>query len=189
MLIQWMLLDLLKREAYREGTFTLASGKQSDFYINCKDALLTADGHYWTGSVFFSFITEQLKCKPKAVAGVVLGGCPIASAVAQQSVMRSQFYKLNTLFVRKEAKDHGTKSLVEGTKLVPLGSNVVLLEDVTTTGGSSLGAIKILRETGYEVTDTIVLVDRLEGAKEALAQENVVLHSIFTRSDFVKNDQ
>jgi orotate phosphoribosyltransferase len=176
------LLSLLRTKAYRAGTFTLASGKQSDFYINCKDALLTAEGHVLAGSVISDWILIHFKLKTfQAVAGVALGGCPLASAVSLTSKT------LDALYVRKEAKGHGTKSLVEGSGAVPVGANVLLLEDVVTSGGSSLKAVETLRDAGYKVKHVLTVVDREEGGQEALKAEGITLHSLYTRKDFLTN--
>jgi orotate phosphoribosyltransferase len=177
------LLIKLKREAYREGTFTLASGKTSDFFIDCKRVMLTAEGHVLAGVALFE---EVLKVAPGAVpldgvAGVALGGCPLASAVSVISYQRER--PLNALYVRKEAKDHGTKSLIEGA--VTAGGRVVLLEDVLTTGGSSKLAVDHLRAAGYRVDVIVALVDRREGAIENLAAHGVSARALFGREDFV----
>lgn len=179
------LLDKLRREAYREGTFTLASGKTSDFFIDCKRVILSAEGHVLTGSALFSeVVTHPTDAADPfiAVAGVALGGCPLASAVSMASFLRGR--PLDALYVRKEAKDHGTKSLIEGS--VPKGSRVVLLEDVLTTGGSSKLAVDHLRAGGYRVDVILALVDRREGAIENLAAHGVAAKALFGREDFVR---
>lgn len=182
------LLSLLTAKAYKQGIFTLASGKQSDFYINCKNVALTALGHKLIGTVMFEHIQDHISPDIKVVAGVALGGCSLASAVSTVSIFYPGWCEeeegtMDVLYVRKEAKDHGTKSLIEG--VAGPGSRVVLLEDVATTGGSAIQAVKVLREAGYVVEHVLVLVDRMEGATENLAQHGLKLHSIFTRKDFI----
>jgi len=184
------LLSLLTEKAYRKGTFTLASGKQSDFYINCKDAILTANGHRLVGLTMYEHILDTFGTVFfKAVAGVALGGCPLASAVSLRSILMHTWGDplegvLDALYVRKDPKGHGTQSLIEGK--APPGCRVILVEDVVTSGGSSLQAIKTLRAAGYQVPVVLALVDRLEGAEAALAAQDVKLQSLFTRHDFVK---
>ena len=178
------LLDLLRRDAYREGRFRLASGRESDFFIDCKRVMLTARGHRLLGEVLCDELAAS-KRAVHAVAGVALGGCPLASAVSLTSALRGlgpEGHGWNALYVRKEAKDHGTARRVEGTS--PAGPSVVLLEDVLTTGGSSRMAIEALRAEGFEVGAVLALVDRAEGALDALAALGVDARALFHRSEF-----
>lgn len=179
------LLDRLRTHAYREGTFTLASGKTSDFFIDCKRVMLTGEGHALCGEALLDELERAETAglaKVDVVAGVALGGCPLASAVAQTAFHRGR--PLDALYVRKEQKDHGTKSMVEG--VARPGARVALLEDVMTTGGSSLKAVEQLRAAGYEVALILALVDRREGAIEAIARQGVRAAALFAREDFVR---
>lgn len=179
------LLERLRRDAYRAGTFTLASGKTSDFFIDCKKVMLTAEGHAFAGASLADAIEEYERAKGVRfdnVAGVALGGCPLASAVSLISHQRGR--ALDALYVRKEAKDHGTKSMVEGSARE--GARVALLEDVLTTGGSSRAAVELLRAAGFVVEAVFALVDRREGAVEHLAAHGVQVTSLFSRGDFVR---
>jgi len=188
------LLELLRTKAYREGTFTLASGKQSDFFIDCKAVMLTGRGHLLAGQVLYEMILERCfgRSALAAVAGVDLGGFPLASAVSLTSAVHSR-WPLDALYVRKQAKDHGTKRLIEGpavhepttTVAQDERSLVVLVEDVVTAGGSALRAIETLRAHGFEVPLVFALVDRLEGGRAVLEAAGVQLVSVFTRADFV----
>jgi orotate phosphoribosyltransferase len=119
------------------------------------------------------------------VGGVELGGCPLASAVSLVSFQQGR--PLPALYVRKAQKDHGTTKLVEGDKSIRPGMPVALLEDVITTGGSSLRAVKSLTQTGVKVVGIIALVDRLEGGREAIEAEGLPLLSLATRRDFMAN--
>jgi orotate phosphoribosyltransferase len=175
------LLELLRERSFRRGTFTLASGRQSDFFIDCKQTVLTARGHLLVGQVMFDALAALPPCE--AVAGVALGGCPLASAVSLTSEQRGR--PLPALYVRKQTKDHGTKRLVEGDAALREGMPVVLLEDVITTGGSTLKAVESLRSAGATVAGVVVLVDRREGGAEALDATNLPWTSIFTRLDFI----
>lgn len=175
------LLELLRERSFRRGTFTLASGRQSDFFIDCKQTVLTARGHLLVGEVMFDALASLPGCE--AVAGVALGGCPLASAVSLISEQRGQ--PLPALYVRKQTKDHGTKRLVEGDRALRAGLPVVLLEDVITTGGSTLKAVDSLRNAGANVAGVVVLVDRREGGAEALDGAGLAWTSIFRRQDFI----
>jgi orotate phosphoribosyltransferase len=177
------LLELLRKHAVKFGSFTLASGKQSDFFVDCKQVVLTSGGHKLVGAVMYNEIVAEEEeeefnpdCYIEVVAGVALGGCPLASAVSMHSV------NLHALYVRKEAKDHGTKRLVEG--VAEYGARVALLEDVVTTGSSSLAAAETLKKLGFEVPVIIALVDREEGGAEAIRAAGYAFRSVFKRSDF-----
>jgi len=176
------LLELLRRLSYREGRVVLASGKESDFFIDCKQTVLTARGHQLVAELVLDG-TRHLH-DVHAVAGVALGGCPLASAVSLMSMLRGR--PMDALYVRKEAKDHGSRRLIEGP--VRSGMRVILLEDVITTGGSTLHAIEVLRGAGVEVVAVAVLVDRLEGGVEAVRAAGVEVVTLYTRHDFISDE-
>jgi orotate phosphoribosyltransferase len=175
------LLELLRVRSFERKRVVLASGKESDFFIDCKQAVLTAEGHALVGDAMLEAVVALSGCA--AVAGVELGGCPLASAVALTSFQRGA--PLDAVYVRKDAKDHGSRRLLEGNSRLPAGARVVLLEDVVTTGGSTLKAAAKLREAGYEVAGVVALVDRLEGGREAIEAGGLRLVSLFTRDDFI----
>jgi orotate phosphoribosyltransferase len=181
------LFELLRTRSFERKRVVLASGRESDFFIDCKQAVLTAEGHALVGETMLEALAELPPCD--AVAGVELGGCPLASAVALTSFLRGE--PLDAVYVRKDAKDHGSKRLLEGnTRLAP-GARVVLLEDVVTTGGSTLKAATKLRDAGYVVGGVVALVDRLEGGREAIeaseTEQNggLAMVAIYTRTDFI----
>jgi orotate phosphoribosyltransferase len=176
------LVSLLTRRSFERRRVTLASGRESDFFIDCKQAVLTAEGHALVGSLMFEEVVRRFGAA-QAVAGVELGGCPLASAVSLTSALRSR--PLDALYIRKDAKDHGTKKLVEGDKSLREGSKVVVLEDVVTTGSSTLKAVDKLRAAGAEVLGVIALVDRLEGGAETLAAAGLDFVAICSRRDFI----
>lgn len=179
------MVRLLSEKSVRVGgPFRLASGRESDFFVDCKQSLLSAEGHALAGLIFLTNLMLKFEGFD-AVAGVALGGCPIVSAVSTVSFLTQGFRRVPALYVRKERKDHGSTQLVEGKGAAPPGSKVVLLEDVVTTGGSSLKCVQVLRDEGYEVLGVMALVDRLEGAAKAFADAGVRLESILTRDDFV----
>ena len=173
------LRDMLQERSVRFGEFTLASGKTSNFFIDCKPVVLSAEGHRLVGDAFCHAIERECDAVPQHVAGVALGGCSLASAVACRSVERAR--PIDALYVRKEAKGHGTKKRVEGH--FEKGDTVVVVEDTVTTGGSTVRAISELNQVGLTVTAVFAIVDRLEGAAEAIG-EHVPFFSLFTRDDF-----
>jgi len=169
------LLELLRERAFERKRVVLASGRESDFFIDCKQAVLTAEGH--------ALVPPGALGPCVAVAGVELGGCPLASAVALTSYQRGT--PLDAIYVRKDAKEHGSKRLLEGNTRLPAGATVILLEDVVTTGGSTLKAAAKLRDAGYVTPGVVALVDRLEGGREGIEAGGLTLKSIFTRDDFI----
>lgn len=175
------LLELLRTRAFERKRVVLASGRESDFLIDCKQAVLTAEGHALVGEMMLDAIAGFPGCA--AVAGVELGGCPLASAVALTSFQRGA--PLDAIYVRKDTKEHGSRRQLEGNTRLPAGARVVLLEDVVTTGGSSLKAAAKLRDAGYDVAAIVALVDRLEGGREAIEADGLKLVSLFTRDDFI----
>jgi orotate phosphoribosyltransferase len=175
------LLEILRDRSFARKKVVLASGKESDFFIDCKQTVLTAEGHALVGELMLDALA-QLPASI-AVAGVELGGCPLASAVALTSFQRGT--PRDAVYVRKEAKDHGSKRLVEGDTRLPKGAAIAVLEDVTTTGGSTLKAVEKLRAAGYEVAGVVTLVDRLEGGREAIEAAGLRFVALYTRRDFI----
>lgn len=166
------LLPLLAGKAYRHGQFTLASGRSSDHYVNCKPVSLSGIGLALLGSL----LLEQVETDASAVAGLTLGADPLVSAVALQAALAGR--ALDALIVRKEAKGHGTGAWLEGP-LPPDASIITVLEDVVTTGGSSLMAVTQLRQAGYRVNRVVTIVDRQEGGLEAMTAAGLELRSLF----------
>jgi len=175
------LIQLLTERSFERRRVILASGRESDFFIDCKQTMLMAEGHALVGELMFDLLSELPTCE--AVGGVELGGCPLASAVSLVSFQRGR--PLNALYVRKAKKDHGTTKLVEGDKSLKPGLKVALLEDVVTTGGSSLKAVESLRAAGAEVVGIVALVDRQEGGAETIRASGLPLVTIATRADFM----
>jgi orotate phosphoribosyltransferase len=176
------LLELLTKHSFARRQVVLASGRESDFFIDCKQTVLLAEGHALVGERMLGALASFPE-EPVAVAGVELGGCPLASAVALLSEQRGR--GLDAIYVRKDAKDHGSRRLLEGDSHLPEGAAVVVLEDVITTGGSTLKAVEKLRARGLRVVGVVALVDRLEGGGEAITGAGLPLLSIFTRNDFI----
>ena len=175
------LLNLLARDAYRYGDFTLASGRESKHYVNCKPVSLSGIGLELLSILLLEHVDEDAI----AVAGLTLGADPLVSGVAMAAAQGNR--SLNALIVRKEAKGHGTGAWLEGP-LPPRGSVVTVLEDVVTTGGSSLKAVHQLREAGYLVKRVVAIVDRQEGADEAMKDDDLNLVSLFRNKQRTKKD-
>ncbi|MFO0685707.1 MAG: orotate phosphoribosyltransferase [Sandaracinus sp.] len=175
------LLALLRTRSYAKKKVVLASGRESDFFIDVKQTALLAEGHALVGELMLE-AALAFEPRPVAVAGVELGGCPLASAVALVSHQKGT--PLDAIYVRKAAKDHGSQRLTEGDTHIPDGASVVVLEDVITTGGSTLKAIEKLAARKLVVAGVVVLVDRLEGGREALEAAGVRVRSVFDRASF-----
>jgi orotate phosphoribosyltransferase len=175
------LVELLRQRSFERKRVVLASGKESDFFIDCKQTVLTAEGHALVGELMFEALAQLPRCD--AVAGVELGGYPLASAVSLVSFQKGR--PLPALYVRKDQKDHGSKRQVEGDRSIVPGMPVIVLEDVITTGGSTLRAVEKLGLAGVSVVGVVALVDRLEGGAEALRSAGLALVSIATRRDFI----
>lgn len=176
-------LDEIKEELINvcvlRGNFVLASGKQSNYMINCKPFMLSPRGHYLLGHT----LKNKMPPSTKAVAGYGLGGYALASAVSYSSYTGSG--AVPALYIRKAIKKHGTMALIEGIENLKKGNEVVIVEDVVTTGGSVLKAAKILRIAGYKVSTVICIVDREEGGKEKLASKDLELISLVTVNDLL----
>ena len=175
------LLELLRQRSFARRKVVLASGRESDFFIDCKQTVLTAEGHTLVGALLFEALAKLPKVA--AVAGVELGGCPLASAVAVISFQRGA--PLDAVYVRKDAKDHGSKRMLEGNSTLAPGSAIAIVEDVVTTGGSTLKAAAKLRDAGYVVVGVAAVVDRLEGGREAIEADGLPLVTLYTRRDFI----
>ncbi|MEL7331197.1 MAG: orotate phosphoribosyltransferase [Cyanobacteria bacterium J06560_2] len=167
------LLNLICHAAYKEGDFTLSSGKKSDYYINGKQVTLHAQG----GLMVARLLLEMLPAGTNGVGGLTLGADPMVSAVSIAGAYENK--PVTPLIIRKEAKGHGTRAYIEGPEL-PAGSAIVILEDVVTTGASALKAVERLRAAGYEVKDILALVDRQQGGKKLYDKEGLNFQPIFT---------
>jgi orotate phosphoribosyltransferase len=159
------LRDLLRQLAYQERPVVLSSGRTSTFYIDCKQAVLTAEGHFVTGWLVLH-VLRQAAPEVRAVGGLSVGADPIASATATLSFLGAQ--PLHAFYVRKEPKGHGTGQWIEGDRSLPAGTPVAIVEDVVTTGGSTLRAVERARAHGLDVRHVVALCDREEGGREAI---------------------
>ena len=172
------LIALLKRDALRTGTFTLASGRTSHYYVDGRKLTLSAEG----ASVIAAGVLEILAARPEivAVGGLTMGADPIVGATLATAGAQGRV-ALRGFLVRKEAKGHGTGKLIEGP--IEPGDTVAILDDVATTGGSSLQAVSAVEAIGGKVALVIVVLDRLEGAAEAFAAKGLEFLSLVTIRD------
>jgi len=176
------LLEILRDKSFQRREVILASGKKSSFYIDCKQTALTAEGHYLIGRL----VLDELRTVPggvDAVAGVTLGGDPLVSAVSLTSFIAGA--SLPALIIRKDLKGHGTEAWIEGLKNVRPGARVAILEDVVTTGGSTLNACQKAKDAGLTVVKVVALVDRQEGGRENVEAAGYPLAALFTKKDFL----
>ncbi|PLZ98044.1 orotate phosphoribosyltransferase [Fischerella thermalis CCMEE 5198] len=173
------LLDLFCQLAYQEGDFVLSSGQPSSYYINGKQVTLHPQGALAIGRILLSLLPPDTQ----AVAGLTLGADPIVSAVSVVSAYEHR--PIPALIIRKEAKGHGTKAYIEGPNL-PAGANVVVLEDVVTTGQSAMKAVEHLRAADYTANKVISLVDRQQGGGEYYKSVDLNFQAVFTIEDIQK---
>ncbi|QDT00528.1 orotate phosphoribosyltransferase [Adhaeretor mobilis] len=171
------LVDLVRERALQFGEFTLASGKQASYYLDCRQAVLTAEGARLVGAGMLELMADDM---PPLVGGMAIGADPITAAILTLSGIQGQ--SLRGIMVRKESKQHGTGKFVEGP--YEPGEEVVIVEDVVTTGGSSLLAIERCEAVGLKVKRVLAIVDRLEGGREAFANAGYELSTLLTIKDF-----
>ena len=176
------LIDILCRHSFKyteEPSFKLVSGRMSRFYVNCKPTTLSARGMYLVGHLMFDAIKDS---QASAVGGLTFGADPIAVATAFASATQDQ--PVNAFSIRKSRKDHGIIRWVEGD--VQPGQQVVIIDDVATTGGSTIKAIERARSEGLEVVKSVILVDRQEGGLDNIRQHVDDVAAIITRDELVK---
>ncbi len=177
------LFALIRTRSFGRGKIMLASGRESDFYFDLRPTTIHPAGATAVGEL----ICDALEgTGAEFVGGLEAGAIPIATAVAIASQRRGG--RLQAFFVRKRVKEHGARKMIEG---LPKGEslkgrNVVVLEDATTTGGSSMQAVRALREEGANILCVLTIVDRLEGAKENFAAEGLELRALYTADEFLK---
>jgi orotate phosphoribosyltransferase len=170
---------LEKSFQYREDPpFKLTSGKTSNYYFNCKTTTLDPEGMNLIGNILFEMLRDT---EVTAAGGLTLGADPIANALSLVSYQRGK--PIKSFIVRKDVKDHGTKSAIEGN--VTTGERVVIIDDVITTGGSTVTAIEIVTKAGMVVDRVIVLVDREEGGKENIERCVSRVDAVLTRTEIM----
>ena len=171
------LIAILKERSVRTGTFTLASGKTSDLYVDARQTTLSPEG----STVLASLILEALHPDAVGIGGPVTGADPVTGAVITHSWLKGR--PLHGFMVRKEAKGHGAGNQVEGRYGLPDGAKVCMIEDTVTTGGSLLKAIKAVEDAGLVVIQVLCVVDRCEGAAERFRAAGYTLESLVNRDD------
>ena len=172
------LLELLKKDAYKKGDFKLSSGKTSEHYVNCKPVTLSGRG------LTLASLLMLMHVETDCVAGLTLGADPLVTGVSIVSALDKRL--INALIVRKEPKGHGTQAWIEGP-LPKEGTKITVLEDVITTGGSAIQAVKRLRDAGYEVKRVVAIVDRQENgeAHTAMKLAGLELISLYKLKDLI----
>jgi orotate phosphoribosyltransferase len=170
--------QLIKAKSFRRERVTLASGKESDFYFDLKPSMLDPEG----SKLLADLILYNLQgVKAERVGGLEMGAVPIVPVVALRSPRMARY--LIGFFIRKERKDHGTMKLVEGDDIA--GKDVVILDDVTTSGGSAMDAVRAAEEAGANVTLVLSIVDRGEGAAERYEREGIPFKWLFRADEFL----
>ncbi len=173
------LLDIILEVSFRREKVVLSSGKESDFYLDLRQTLMRPRGVALAGELLY----ERLSAGPRidSVGGMAVGAIPVVSAVLLAAATQDPNTDLLGFFVRKETKKHGLGKRVEGG--FEPGQSVALVEDTTTTGGSTIDALDAVIAEGGKVVRVLCLVDRGEGATEAFAARGIELEALFTRAD------
>jgi orotate phosphoribosyltransferase len=176
------MIDLILDRAFKyseEPVFKLVSGRMSNYYFNCKAVTLHPEGMYLIGNLIFDLIKDM---DIKGIGGLTLGADPIAYAVAYTSYLKGR--PVEAFVVRKTPKSHGTMQWIEGN--IKKGDRVVIVDDVITTGKSTIEAINRTKEAGLEIVKVIALIDRQEGGREAVEASGYKLDSIITRDEVME---
>jgi len=172
---------LVRKHALQFGNFTLASGKQASFYLDCRKVTLHPQGANWIAAGLLDRILSRSgETKPECVGGLAIGADPITASIVVHAGQRG--LGMLGFMVRKEAKTHGTGKLVEGP--VEPGMSCVIVEDVITSGGSALKAAESAKEFGLNVLGVYGVIDRLEGGRQAIQQAGYSLDTLLTIDDF-----
>src|SRR5215831_646463 len=176
--------EIIRKRSFGRGEITLASGRKSDFYFNLKPTMLDPEGSTLLAELTYEALRDD---RFDLIGGLEMGAVPLAGAIAQISWMKG--HPIAAFFVRKKPKEHGARLAVEGlAKGESLeGKRVVVVEDVTTTGGSALKAVEAVREAGGEVALVLTMVDREEGAGETFEQAGLPFHSLYKASEFLES--
>ncbi len=181
------LLALLIEKSVRRGEFTLASGAKSDLYVNCKKTALDPAAALLMGAVGWELVkstSAEMNLQVDAIGGLTMGADPISLSIGIASQLDTPGNPLQTFTVRKAAKEYGMKKLIEGN--FSEGNHVVVVDDVITTGGSTLQAIAAVEAEGGKVAFVIALVDRQEGGRENIEAKGYKVVSFFTRADVLR---
>jgi orotate phosphoribosyltransferase len=176
------LQEIIRKRSFGRGEITLASGRKSDFYFNLKPTMLDAEGAALLAELTLDALAGE---RIDYVGGLEMGAVPLAGAIAQLSFMRGA--PIQAFFVRKKPKEHGARLSVEG--LAPgeslTGKRVVIVEDVTTTGGSAIKAVDAVRESGADIVMVLTMVDREEGAADNFREAGLAFRSLYKAAEFL----
>lgn len=177
------LKDIIRKRSFGRGEITLASGRKSDFYFNLKPTMLDPEGAALLAELSLDALKDE---QVDYIGGLEMGAVPLAGAIAQLSWLKG--HPIAAFFVRKKPKEHGARLSVEGlAKGESLeGKRIVIVEDVTTTGGSAVKAVEAVRDAGGEVALVFTMVDREEGAAEAFAAAAIPFRSLYRAGEFLK---
>ena len=177
------LAEIIRKRSFGRGEITLASGRKSDFYFNLKPTMLDPEGAALLAELTYEALKDD---NLDFVGGLEMGAVPLAGAIAQLSWLKG--HPIAAFFVRKKPKEHGARLAVEGlAKDETLqGKRIVIVEDVTTTGGSALKAAEAVRDAGGEIVLVFTMVDREEGAAETFAEAGIEFRSLYRAGEFLK---
>jgi orotate phosphoribosyltransferase len=178
------LAEIIRKRSFGRGEITLASGRKSDFYFNLKPTMLDPEGAALLAELAFEALKDD---RLDYIGGLEMGAVPLAGALAQLSWLKG--HPIAAFFVRKKPKEHGARLAIEGlAKGEGLqGKRVVIVEDVTTTGGSALKAAEAVKEAGGDVVLVLTMVDREEGATDAFAEAGLTFRSLYKATEFLKD--
>jgi orotate phosphoribosyltransferase len=181
--IRPQLMALIRQRSFGRGKIKLASGRESDFYFDLRPTTMHPAGAAWIADLVLDALEDV---EVHAIGGLETGAVPIAAATAAFSHLRGR--PIPAFFVRKRPKDYGAQKLVEGLPKgeTLAGRKVVIVEDVATTGGSAIQAVKAVRGEGAEIVMVLTMVDRQEGAADTFAAEGIPFRSLFTAEEFLK---
>ena len=174
--------EIIRRRSFGRGEITLASGRKSDFYFNLKPTMLDPEGATLLAELTYEALKDD---KFDFIGGLEMGAVPLAGAIAQLSWIKG--HPIAAFFVRKQPKEHGARLAIEGLAKdeTLVGKRIVVVEDVTTTGGSAMKAVEALREAGADVALVFTMVDRQEGAAEAFAAAKLPFRALYTAREFL----
>lgn len=175
------LFDILKTQAFSKGDFVLSSGKKSNYYLDARLVTLSAEGAFLCGRLILDLVKDG---QPTAIGGPTLGADPMVGAVGAVSFLEGRPVK--TFIIRKEPKGHGKGRMVEGPEL-KAADRIVVIDDVATTGKAFIHSIEALAQDGLRPVICACIIDREDGARDALAARGVSLVSLFTASEFLKD--
>ncbi len=178
------LARLLCERSVRTGDFELASGKSASVYVDVKKTVLSGRGAELIGRGLWQLV-RQASAGAAGVGGLTLGADPLVTAISLSAWQHDQV-DLGAIIVRKEAKGHGTQQFIERADTVSPGDEIVAVDDVITTGGSTLTAIERMRDAGFVVNHAVCVVDREAGGPERLAEAGVELHRLFSLSELLE---